>query len=410
VNAGKAVLAACIVPPGSNDPLHESRLYAMMHVAIHDALNAIERRSRPYAFAARGHSQASPEAAVAAAARYVLVPVISDIPFPPECLEAGIATVEADYAAALAAIPDGPAKTQGIELGRASAAAIVELRAADGSDTPLQDFEYPQGPLPGDFRFPPGFNFAFAPGWGRVTPFVLKHASQFRASPPHRLSSKKYAADYNEVKSLGGDGVTTLTARTDEQTQIGLFWIESSPLGWNRIARNVSALQRLGLWENARLFGLLNLALADGYIGAGDGKYHFNLWRPVTAIHNGDTDTNPDTAGDLTWTPLQANYPTPDHPSAHSIEGGAGAEVLKEFFGTDHIGFSTCSLTMPEGSRCTDASPVYRSYTSFSQAAEENAISRIYVGIHFRHAIDEGVKQGRKIGNLAVNLFMKPVR
>jgi hypothetical protein len=410
VNAGKAVLAACIEPPGSNDPLHESRLYAMMHVAIHDALNAIQRRSRPYAFDARGYSQASPEAAVAAAARYALVPVISDIPFPPECLQAGIATVKADYAAALAAIPDSSAKTQGIQLGQASAAAIVALRAADGSDTPLLDFQYPQGTLPGEFRFPPGFNFAFAPGWGRVTPFVLQHASQFRANPPHQVSSNKYAADYNEVKSLGGDGVATLTARTDEQTQIGLFWIESSPLGWNRIARNVSASRRLGLWENARLFGLLNLALADGYIGAGEAKFHFNFWRPVTAIHNGDTDTNPDTAGDLTWTPLQANYPTPDHPSAHSVEGGAGAEVLKEFFGTDQIAFSTCSLTLPAGSRCTDTSPVSRSYASFSQAAEENAVSRIYVGIHFRHAVEEGVRQGRKIGNRAVNLFMRPVQ
>jgi hypothetical protein len=337
------------------------------------------------------------------------VPVIGTIPFAPECLQAGIATVEADYVAALAAIPDTPAKAQGIQLGQASAAAIVALRAADGSDTPLLDFGYLQGTLPGEFRFPPGFDFAFAPGWGRVTPFVLNHGSQFRSNPPHQLSSKRYAADYNEVKSLGGDGVTTATARTNEQTQIGLFWIESSPLGWNRIARNVSADRKLGLWENARLFGLLNLALADGYIGAGEGKFHFKFWRPVTAIHNGDDDSNPDTAGDPTWTPLQANYPTPDHPSAHSVEGGAGAEVLREFFGTDHIGFTTCSLTLPPGSRCTDPSPVTRAYTSFSQAAEENAVSRIYVGIHFRHAVEEGVKQGQKIGNRAVNLFLRPV-
>ena len=216
-----------------------------------------------------------------------------------------------------------------------------------------------------------------------------------------------YAADFNELKSLGGDNIATASARTVEQTEIGLFWIESSPLGWNRIARTVSTDRGVGLWENARLFGLLNLALADGYIGAGGAKFHYNFWRPVTAVHNATTDGNPETLGDPTWTPLQANYPTPDYPSAHSVEGGAGAEVLREFFGTDKIGFTTCSMTLPAGSRCTDASPVYRAYTSFTQAADENAVSRIYIGIHFRHAVDEGVKQGRKIGNRAVNLYMR---
>ena len=412
MNAAKAIFAACIEPPGSNDPLHESRLYAMMHVAIHDALNAIDRRSRPYAFDARGYSQASPAAAVASAARDVLVSAISELPFPftPECRQAGIASVEADYALAIAAIPNNTAKTEGIQVGKAAAATIIALRTGDGSDTPLLDSTYPQGTLPGEFRFPPGFDFAFAPGWGRVTPFVLNHGSQFRPSRPYQLSSKKYAADFNEVKSLGGDNITTKSARTAEQTEIGLFWIESSPLGWNRIARIVSLARGLGLWENARLFGLLNLALADGYIGAGEAKFHFNFWRPVTAIHNAESDGNPDTAGDPSWTPLQANYPTPDYPSAHSVEGGAGAEVLKEVIGADNISFRTCSLTLPEGSRCTDQSAVYRTYASFSHAAEENAMSRIYVGIHFRDAVEEGVKHGRKIGNRAVSLFMRPVR
>ncbi len=412
VNAGEAMLAACIEPPGSNDPLHESRIYAMMHVAIHDALNAIDRRSRPYAFDAAGYSQASPAAAVAAAARGVLVSEIGKLPlpFPPACAQAGIASAEADYAAALAAIPDGTPKAEGIQVGKAAAMAIIALRSGDGSDTPLLAFDYPQGTLPGEFRFPPGFDFAFAPGWGLVTPFVLNHGSQFRPGQPYNVSSKKYAADFNELKSLGGDNITTASARTVEQTEIGLFWIESSPLGWNRIARTVSINQRVGLWENARLFGLLNLALADGYIGAGEAKFHYNFWRPVTAVHNATTDGNPDTVGDPTWTPLQANYPTPDYPSAHSVEGGAGAQVLSEFFGTDNIGFKTCSMTLPAGTRCTDASPVYRAYTSFSQAANENAVSRIYIGIHFRLAVEEGVKQGRKIGNRAVNLLLRPVR
>jgi hypothetical protein len=406
-NAGKAALAACIAP--GDDPLHESRMYAMMHVAIHDALNAIDRRSRPYAFAAQAPG-ASLDAAVASAARHVLVPVINQIPFPPACLQAGVASVEADYAAALMTIQAGSAKTQGIQLGQAAAAAILALRASDGSNTPLQDTGYPQGTNPGEYRFVPGFNFTFAPGWGNVTPFVLQRSSQFRAAPPYRIQSEKYTADFNEVKSLGGDDVTTPSARTAEQTEIGLFWIESSPLAWNRLARSVSASESLDLWENARLFGLLNLALADGYIGSWETKHYYNFWRPVTAIHTADTDGNPNTAGDPSWTPLQFTYPLPDHDSAHSVEGGAAAEVLKQFFGTDHVSFSACSLTLPAGSRCTDASPVFRSYTSFSQAANENALSRILIGIHFRRAVEEGVQHGRKIGSRAVSLFLKPTR
>jgi hypothetical protein len=404
-NAGKAALAACIAP--ADDPLHESRMYAMMHVAIHDALNAIDRRSRPYAFDGQAPG-ASLNAAVAAAARHVLVPVINQIPFPPACLQAGIDSVEGDYAAALAAIPASTAKTQGIQVGQAAALAILALRAQDGSDTPLVDSAYPQGTNPGEYRFVPGFDFTFAPGWGNVTPFVLQHGSQFRAGPPYRVESQKYVADFNEVKSLGGDGDTTPSARTAEQTEIGLFWIESSPLAWNRLARSVSASTGLDLSENARLFGLLNLALADGYIGSWETKHHYNYWRPVTAIHTADTDGNPNTAGDPTWTPLQPTYPLPDHDSAHSVQGGAAAEVLKQFFGTDHIRFSACSLTLPAGSRCTDATPVFRSYTSFSQAADENALSRILIGIHFRRAVEEGVQHGRKIANRAVNLFLKP--
>lgn len=405
-NAGKAAVAACIAP--NDDPLHESRLYAMMHVAIHDALNAIQRRFRPYFFNALGSMGASRQATIASAARNVLVPVISRLPFSAECVAAGVASVEADYAASLAAVPDGAAKTEGIQIGEASATAILWLRAGDGSDTPLLDFTYPQGTNPGEYRSPPGFNFAFAPGWARVTPFVLNHGSQFRPGPPFKVKSNKYAADFNELKLLGGDGIQTPTARTPDQTEIALFWLESSPLAWNRMARSISAGQGLDLWENARLFGLLNLAMADGYIGSLDTKVHYNFWRPVTAVHTADNDGNPRTAGDPTWTPLQANYPNPEYDSAHAVEGGAAAQVLMEVFGTDCISFSACSLTLPPGSRCTDPTPVIRVYSSFSQAAEENAFSRILAGLHFRDAVEVGVKHGRQIGKRTVNHFLRP--
>ena len=408
VNAGKAAFAACIEPPGSNDPAHESRMYAMMHIAIHDALNAVDRRFRPYAYNAHGPAGASLEAAVASAARDVLVKVISEFPFPPVCVQAGIASVQADYVAAIGALPDNPAKMQGILVGQSSAAAIIELRVGDGSDKPLGNPDYEQGTQPGEFRFVPGFDFAAGEAWAHVTPFVLSQASQFRPGHPYQIGSKRYAADFNEVKAFGGDGVTTPSARTTDQTQFGLFWIESSPLGWNRIARTVSAKRGLSLWENARLFGLLNLSVADAYIAHFDVKYHYKFWRPVTAVHLADSDGNPDTLGDPTWTPLQFNYPTPDYVSGHSTAGGAASQALEEFFGTDNIGFTVCSLTLPLGQRCTDPSPVYRSYASFSQAAEANAFSRILVGIHFRNAVEEGVQLGRKIGQRTANLFLRP--
>jgi hypothetical protein len=316
---------------------------------------SVEVSDRPYAFDATAKRGASPDAAVAAAARDVLVALVRQIPapFPPACVQAGVASVETDYTSALAAIPDGRHKARGIEVGQAAAAAILALRAADGSDTPLVVDNFPQGTAPGEYRFTPGTPFAFAPGWGHVTPFVLDHSSQFRPGPPYAVTGRKYAADLNEIKALGGDGVTTPSARTPEQTEIARFWVESSPLQWNRIARIVSA--PLDPWAQARLFALLNMSLADGYVSSFETKYHYNYWRPVTAIRAADTDGNPRTSADPTWTPLVTTPPIPDYDSAHSVQGGAGATVLKRFFGTDRIGFSTCSLTLPAGG--TDRRP-----------------------------------------------------
>ena len=409
-NAGVAATAACLAP--LNNPLHESRIYAMMHVAIHDALNAIDRRSRPYAFDAQAQAGASPDAAVAAAARDVLVALIAQLPLElhtQACIDAGVASVESAYTAALGAIPNDQGKVLGIQVGRAAAAAILALRAQDGAVGPFLNFACPQDTNPGEYQCTPGTPVIAFQMWNNVIPFVLKHSSQFRPGPPYALDRKKYTADFNEVKSLGGDDVTTPSARTADQTEIALFWYESSPLKWNRIGRTVSADRGLTLWENARLFGLLNMALADGYIAMVDTKNHYNYWRPVTAIQNGDTDGNPDTLGDSTWTPLRGTPPNQDYASGHSIEGGAGAEVLKQFFGTDQINFEDCSASLPAGSTCSDATPVLRSYTSFSQAAVENAYSRILIGFHFRKSVEEGTEYGRKIGRRAANLFMRPV-
>ncbi len=409
-NAGVAATAACVAP--LNNPLHESRMYAMMHVAVHDALNAIDRRSRPYAFKPEAEPGASRDAAVAAAARDVLVSLIAQLPLElhsQACIDAGVASVEAAYAEALAAIPDDQAKAQGLALGQAAAAAILALRANDGAVGPFLNFACPQETQPGEYQCTPGTPFIAFEGWEHVVPFVLEHSSQYRPGPPYGVEKKKYTEDFNEVKAFGGDDIITPSARTPDQTEIALFWLESSPLKWNRIARTVSADRGLDLWENARLFGLLNMALADGYIAMVDSKNHYNYWRPITAIRTADTDGNPDTIVDLTWTPLVPTPPNQDYVSGHSLEGGAGAEVLKQFFGSDQISFDDCSVTLPAGSTCSDPAPVLRSFTSFSEAAAENAYSRILVGFHFRKSIEEGIKYGEKIGQRAINLYLRRV-
>jgi hypothetical protein len=409
-NAIEAATAACFTPGVDGNPPAESRLYAMTHIAVHDALNGIDRRFRPYAVSLHGYARASVPAAVAAAARGVLVPGLTELStfLPPQCVAAGVASVETDYAAALAAIPDGPARAAGIRLGERAAAAVRDLRTDDGSDTLIQDPNYPQGTRPGEYRFTPGVPFAFAPGWGDVTPFTLRDSAQFRPGPPYPVSSRRYAADLAEVKRLGGDGVTTPSARTADQTDIALFWVGSSPYTWNAIARQVADRRGLDPWQSARLFGLLNMALADGYIATFDTKYHYNYWRPVTAIHLADADGNPATSADPTWTPLVPTPPVPDYDSGHSVQGGVAAAVLKQFFHTDRIPFAICSPTMPAGRSCGESSPAVRRFATFSQAADENGVSRILVGFHFRKAVNEGIDHGRKIGVRAVARYLPP--
>jgi len=402
--AAEAALKSVVAP--DEDPLHESRMYVMMHIAIHDALNAIKHRSRPYAFKGHAH-HASPEAAVASAARTTLVNALTELP-PPFPTAGAIADVETAYTAALAAIPEGQAKARGISVGRQAAYTILADRAADGSDTPLVVEDFPEGDDPGEWRFTPDFPFAFAPGWGEVDPFILRKANQFRINPPYALDSDEYAADVNEVKGLGGDGVDTPSARTDDETEIARFWVESSPLMWNRIARQVATERNVSLWQTARLFGLLNIALTDGYIATFAKKYDLLFWRPVTAIRLAETDGNDATDADPTWAPLWVTPPVPDHDSGHSVEGGAASAVLRGFFRTDHIEFSTCSYTLPKDDRCTDASPVVRHFSSFSDAAKENARSRVLVGFHFTHATTVGTGHGVKIGNLTVRRALQP--
>lgn len=384
-----AVTTFAIDPAINANGLLEARIYAMTHAAIHDALNAIDLRYQPYAFARRPDRGISPDAAVAAAAYRVLVHELPNQQ----------AVLDAEYAEALADIPDGEAKTRGVALGHDAAAVIIALRNDDGSTAQVP---YTPGTEPGDWQpTPPNYLPAFAPGWGQVTPFALTHGAQFRPAPSayFNLTSRAYTKNYNEVKSIGSLDSTT---RTADQSDIAMFWYESSPTGWNRIARDISARQGLNLWENARLFGLLNLALADGYISSWDAKYYYNFWRPVTAIRAGDEDGNRRTVADPAWESFLYTPEIPDNSSGHAVQGGVAAEVLARFFDDDQIPFTTTSGAPFPG--------ITRSFNSFSQAAKENADSRVYAGIHFRAATKDGLKQGVKVGRYVFRNFLKPVR
>lgn len=417
-NAGEAAKAACLSP--APNPFHESRMYAMAHIAVHDALNAIQRRYSPYAYDAIAPAGASVEAAVAAAAHDVMIAALGEIPDFLGCMQQGLDRASADYAAALAAIPDGDAKDDGIALGQAAAAAIIGLRAGDGSDTEFLDFTYQEGSAPGEYRFTHGQPFAAAPGWGMVTPFALASAGQFLPQPPYpvscaqpqaaasRGSCQLYARDYAEVKAMGGDEATT-HGRSADQTQIAMFWIESSPLSWNRMGRDAASDAQFDAWENARLFALLNMGLADGYIASMNTKYHYAFWRPVSAIHLAGDDGNPHTVPDETWQPLDPTPPVPDYESAHAVEGAVAAEVFRRVFRSDHANISACSLTLPvPDEHCSGPSEVRRSFQRFSDAARENGESRILVGYHFRLAVEEGLKHGRKIGAETVKKHLRP--
>jgi hypothetical protein len=282
-------VATTVGPLSGLGAVPQSRVYAITQAAVHDALNAIHRRYEPYAYGATATSNASPEAAVSAAAHDVLQAL-----FPTQQ-----SAIDAAYHAVLASIPSGNAKDFGIAVGQAAAAAVLALRSNDGSAS--ANIPYTQPPGPGVWEpTPPGFLPAAFPGWGNVTTFGLNHGEQFRPEPPEFfvLTSEAYTRDYQEVQDIGS--INSIT-RTPEQSDIARFWYEGSPTGWNRIARVVAAQKGFNLWENARLFALVNFAMADGFIAGWNAKYFYNFWRPVTAIQKGDTDGNPSTERDPGW-------------------------------------------------------------------------------------------------------------
>ena len=387
-----------------------TRTLAMVHGAIHDALNAIDRRYDAYYFEGPADSAASPDAAIAAAAHTVLVGVGNSFGMPAQ-KGAALALAEQAYAMSIARVTAGPARNQGVAAGRAAGAAMLTLRKDDGV---TRDAPYTPGMGPGKWRPHPnpvpanppianpdaarGYLPSVVPGWGNVTPFTLLSASQFWLAGPPALTSATYARDYNEVKSIGGK---VSTIRTADQTDIARFWFEG-PGSWNTIARTVATSRGLDARDSARVLALMNMAMADAFIEGFKIRYVYDSWRPVTAIREGDDDGNDATAGDPTWDSHQNTPAVSDYPSTQSAFSGAAAVVLASVLGGDQANFTFKSGKPFEA--------ITRSFTSFSQAARESADSRVYAGIHFRSACEDGLVLGRKIGQRAVTLYLQPAR
>jgi len=356
---------------GRTPPPIASRSLAILHVSIYDAVNGITRTHEPYLVQSSASASASLEAAASAAAHKALVNL-----FP-----AAASSFDTLHAAILAAIPNGPQKAAGIVWGESVANQILAARASDGSDALVPP---PDGSGPGVWvPTPPAFSPYLLPQWGFVVPFGMSNSSQFRPPGPPSLDSEQYAADYNEVKELGAALGST---RTADQTQIALFWAdgagtETPPGHWNSIAQIIAAGQGNTLEENARLFALLNVAMADAAICAWDAKYTFHFWRPVTAINFAEPLLN--------WASFIVTPPFPDYVSGHSTFSGAAATVLSFFYGTEDLPFTTGSDFLPG---------VYRSFSTCLNAAEEAAASRLYGGIHFRSANEDGLQAGISIG------------
>jgi PAP2 superfamily len=307
-------------------------------------------------------------------------------------------TFDAQLQQLLAQIPEGSDKADGISIGQTVADRILALRSNDGSADPPTPFIF--GTAPGDYQSTPP-NFPKQPqftNWSHVTPFALERANQFRPGPPPALTSDTYSDVFNEVQALGIAGSTTATL---DQALTGRFWNGAIQNYWNEIAQTAAVAHSLTTAQNAHLFAVLNLTIADGVIAFYDAKYIYNFWRPVTAIREAATDGNPKTLPDLNWLPEVGNTtPDPAYPGAHAVISAGGASVLISFFRRNHFDFTVTSEVLPG---------VDRPFTSFSAAAEEATLSRIFAGVHFRSDLTTGQRLGREVAEFVVDNYFTPV-
>ena len=371
--------------PAYQHSLMASRINAMMHIAIHDAVNAVKPVYESYAYNAKADN-ADVIAATVSAAHAVLV---HEIPGKKNFLDSVLAK-------SLATVQEGEAKAKGIEAGRQSALAIITLRENDGAA------EDPMGKLAkssvaGVYQTVPPFDIVFAPNWLKLKPFGLQQSDQFRSAPHPALNSSEYARDFNEVKAFGKQNSTE---RKNDQTAYSKYWYEFSEAGWNRVTAIAAADKKLNLHDAARLFALVDIALADAYIAGWESKFHYNFWRPYTAIRKADIDGNDATSADASWVSSEPTPPIHDYPSTHSALGNAAASVLTNVLGEN----TSFTMVSPTGL----ASANTRSFNSFKQAANENADSRVMAGLHFRFSCNAGQEMGDKVGNwISENYFKR---
>jgi hypothetical protein len=380
-------LLVIVRTPGAQPPtIHSTRSFAMLHAAIFDAVNAIDRTYEPYAVQLSHVSRnASTWAAADQAAHDVLVALYPA--FSP--------SLDMQLQQDLDQIPDGKRKKEGIAVGEAVATAIVALRQDDGSSATLPPF-VPTN-QPGSYQLtPPNFAPADFIQWPRVTPFAIASPTDFRPAPPPDLTSDRYTQSFDEVKSLG---LVTSTTRTPEQTQVGKFWNGNIQDFWNEIAQTAAVQHQLGIIRSAHLFAELNFALADTVIAFFDAKYTYDLWRPVTAIQMADADNNSRTAADAAWLPLSGKTaPDPSYPGAHSAVSTAASWVLRTYLG-NAISLDVTSESLPGSTR---------HFTSFSDAAVEAGLSRIYAGQHFRFDHEAGEHLGNHVAHAVMATVLRP--
>jgi hypothetical protein len=373
--------------PGSNLAGTAAIYLAYAHLAIFNAVNAIDRRFQSYGPDIVAPAGASPEAAAIAAAYYTLSNYLPD-------QSAYLAT---QYAASLAALPDDSGKTLGIQVGHDAANAIISLRSSDGRGASVP-YSYPSVPTAGMWiPTPTGFLPPQAPWAGQMTPFTMSSASQFLPDePPPDLSSAQWADDFNQVKALGA---MNSSVRTPQQTEIGLFWTENTTRQYARAFRALTIAQDLSLSDSARLFAVLWTSFGDSIIGCFNAKYHFSFWRPVTAIQSGDIDGNPDTAPDPTWMPLGVTPNHPEYPAAHGCVTGSVANALKRFFRTPRVTLIVSST----------ATNTVHTFTSVDDLEKEVEAARIYAGFHYHHSLVHGFVLGHHVADQVEGKFFQPL-
>ena len=392
-------------PGGSAPPASQINL-GMVQGAVYDAVNAITpKHHRPYLLNRRFGNTASDDAAVATAAYLVLKNIVETVPQSITFANraALLATLASQYQTATNAISDSPFKNMGIAAGTAAAQAMIDARQGDGRFGPSQ---FVPNASPG-FWDPVAPNGATAldptPWAGGVKPFLMQSSSQFRSAGPPALSTAAWAADFNEVKALGGDGLITPSLRTATQTYIARWWQSNPAASWNDVARQLIARNHLDAADAARVLGMQNLVAADAAINTWNDKYHFSFWRPFQAIRRAADDGNAATAPDPTWTPL-LSAPYPDHTSGHLGLDSSHTAVLRMFFGNAPAGgYEITSFFVNPGG------PALRSFSSFSQAVDEIVEARIWAGLHYRTADVQAVQMGTNIANFAAANYFQPV-